>query len=226
MKHILFVDDNQSYAIQMQEILSEAGYDVDIAFDSISAIEQFSKNSESYDLIISDRVMGNDDGIRFLSIIKNMDATLKTILLTAEPTPDSELEALNQYVDYYLTKDINRDVLLKYIERVLEQPLAIQNDERMLTSEIEQIQVFLKERKVLVGGVEIELRRKEFDLLALFLANKGVAFSREEILERLWDRNHESTDERVIDVHINTLRRKLQISSLISVRGFGYKWDE
>lgn len=226
MKHILFVDDNQSYAMQMKEMLTGAGYNVDIAFDSISAIEHFSKNSDSYDLIISDRVMGNDDGIRFLSIIKNMDVSIKTILLTAEPTPDSELEALNQYVDYYLTKDINRDVLLKYIERVLEQPLSAQNDERVLISEIEHIQLFLKERKVLVDGEVVELRRKEFDLLALFLANKGVAFSREEILERLWDRKHESTDERVIDVHINTLRRKLQISSLISVRGFGYKWDE
>ena len=86
--------------------------------------------------------------------------------------------------------------------------------------------VDLDSREVFKNGDPIEVTRKEYDLLVLFLENKGVALNRETISEKIWTTDIEDIDLRAIDGHIKRLRAKLKLFSIVSVRGYGYKWNE
>jgi Response regulators consisting of a CheY-like receiver domain and a winged-helix DNA-binding domain len=220
---ILLVEDNTTYAAKIAKILKNVGYQVDVVNDPLDGIAFFAKNS--YDMVISDLKMETMSGVKLLSAIKKIDDKIKTIILTANPTPDSELEALNIYVDRYLVKEVRTDVLLKYIEQIL----RVENNfekTKIFISKNENISISMKSREVYKNNEKIVLTKKEFELLCYFLDNKGSAISREEFIKNLWKVPITSIDERVVDVHIKTLRKKLKCHSIISLRGFGYMWDE
>lgn len=226
MYKILFVEDDNQYRNTLINVLSKEGYQVDGAEHALQAMELFTKN-QGYDLIISDLMMDNIDGIQFLTYIKNINPNSKTMILTAEPSMETELAALNIYVDKYLVKGTHIDVLLKYVERILEDPRAIAPlQHTLLRSKVEGVVVDVTALTVTKDEQEVALTPKEFAILKILLENRGLAVSREKILDELWDTKFETVDARVIDVHVKALRKKLQIQSIISVRGYGYKWFE
>ena len=223
-KNILLVEDNKLYAEKIGEILSDNGYRVDWASNPIDGVELFGKGS--YSLVISDLRMDLMDGNRFLAFVKSLKPETRTILLTGDPDAESELQSLNIAVDQYIDKGIRIDVLLKYIEKIFEKEFA--NIEKMdiYESAAEQLIIDMRSRTVTIRGTIVALTTREFGILVMLLKDKGKAISREEFIEKLWDKNYEDVDPRVVDVHIKLIRKKLKISTLISVRGFGYKWDE
>ena len=127
----------------------------------------------------------------------------------------------------YLSKDKSIHVLVKYAEELL---YAVQDvssaGEKRLISKEERIMVYLDSREVYKNGEPVEVTRKEYDLLVLFLENKGIALNRETISEKIWTTDIEDIDLRAIDGHIKRLRAKLKLFSIVSVRGYGYKWNE
>lgn len=222
MKRLLFVEDDADYSKAITKVLTKEGYAVTAAPGPIEAMEIFTKDRE-FDLVISDLAMTPLDGIQFLTYIKNVDPTIKTMIMTAAPTLGSELAALDVYVDRYMEKDTHIELILRYIERLLEAP---PKKAEVLASHADNVIVNLLSFKVTKNDEEIPLTPKEYGVLKMLLERKGQAISREEILDELWDNEFEVVETRVVDVHIKSIRRKLQVQSIVSIRGYGYKWDE
>lgn len=218
---ILLVEGNEQYRGNLKSILEQQEYAVDAVGDPITGVEYVGKNR--YDLVISALVMDLMDGNRFLSFSRQMQPGVKTIILTSSPTILTEIEAIDNYVDYYLSKDIHVDVLLKYINRLLHEK---RNSAHKFYSDIDSLCLDVNARTVHQHGNPVSLTNKEFGILYMLLANKGKAIQRSEFVEELWDKRFEEVEERVIDVHIKVIRQKINTSSIVAVRGYGYKWDE
>lgn len=225
MKKILFVEDDQSYRESLSSILTAAGYQVVAKESPIDAIEVLL--DDEFDLIISDLQMKEMTGLRFLSYVKKAVPGMRTIILTGAATGETEIESLSIEVDQYLDKDIRMDVLLKYVEIILNKRV---NENKMqeiiLTSEPEQIVVNVSKRTVKKNQEMLSLTAKEFKILQYMLENKGFALSREDFIENVWDVQVEDVDLRTVDTHVKSLRKKLQTVSIASIRGYGYKWSE
>ena len=228
---ILFVEDDARYRNSIVKVLTSADYIVDSVGEAIDAIELFSLNN--YDLVITDLMMDAIDGMRFLEYVRKVNKTVRTMILTANPTMDSELMALNIRVDKYLSKEVRVDVLLRHIDVLLTTPLPLANEvvikkentDTILYAEKENIELNLDSRTVKRQEEVIPLTPKEFGVLRVLLENKGKAVSRYTFIDEIWDSEYEDIDTRVIDVHIKTLRRKLKMQSIVAIRGFGYKWE-
>ncbi len=225
MEKLLVIDDQEEYLDFLTHALRNLGYEVKSANNPVTGLELFVK--EHFDLVLSDLKMEVMDGIRLAATIKSMDPQAKVIILTADPTEETEISALDVQVNQYLSKDKSIDVIKRYIENVLNQ-VSLNNNERQveLTSKTEQIVMSLVEHTVHKQGELIPLTMKEYRLLRLFLENKNIALSRDMIISAIWDEDLENVDERVVDVHIKKLRTKLRSFSIMSVRGLGYKWNE
>lgn len=224
-KQIMLVEDDKEYAMKMKEALLQEGYEVTYLPTPIKAVAEFTKNT--YDLVISDFCMEEMDGVKLLAILKEINPDMRSIILTAFPEEEVELEAITINVDHYLSKDKSLSVMIKYIQHLLKKEVTTKSvNSYGLSSTIERISVDTQSRIVEKENQIVPLTKKEYDLLVLFLTNKGTALSREEIAERLWSNDIENIDLRVIDGHIKRLRSKLSLFSISSVRGYGYKWSE
>jgi Response regulators consisting of a CheY-like receiver domain and a winged-helix DNA-binding domain len=225
MKHILFVEDNEQYRQTLTEVLENKGYSVDAVSNAMQAIQHFATND--YDLVISDLMMENISGLEFLRHIKTEAPLMKTMILTAQPSDDTELEALDIYVDKYLSKETRMDIIIRYVETLLEQDAKLNQiaKNKVYTVKAEGLIVDVASFKVTKNDVPITLTTKEFNILVMLLSKRGKAISRDDFLDELWDMRYETTDSRVVDMHIKAIRRKLQTQSILSIRGYGYKWE-
>lgn len=226
MARILYADDDTVYGKTMEKILTKKGYTVDIVESAMEGMNLLI--SQYYDLIISDLVMSRVDGIEFLQHAKRAKPTIKTMILTGNPCMDTELRSLDVCIDRYLSKNIRLDVLLKYIELLLggADIAGFSSLNRTLYDDKEGVSVNVSGVQVFKNGERISITPKEFGIIVYLLERKGMAISREEILEQIWDVAVEEVDSRVVDAHIKAIRKKLQIQSIIAIRGYGYKWEK
>lgn len=118
------------------------------------------------------------------------------------------------------------EVIVKYIKVLLEKRKFRTPINEEVTSREEGICITLNTHLVTKNNVEVSLTPREYQILKVFLENKGVTLSRQEIINVVWGNPVEEIDERTIDLHIKNIRSKLDIVSLITVRGYGYKWNE
>ncbi|MFV0364072.1 MAG: response regulator transcription factor [Suipraeoptans sp.] len=221
---ILVVDDDKTYGSGLQKALQMEGYEVVYRTNPIDAISEFVQNP--YDIVISDYKMDQMDGASFLKVIKEINKDIKSVILTGYPEEEMEINTINLGINRYLSKDKSMFLLVKYIN-----DLAIKYDKKSdkvthLKSDSDNIFMDTDKHIVKKGDEEVELTRKEYEVLRLFLENKGKALSREFIAEKLWITEIEEVDLRVIDGHIMRLRTKLKLFCIVSVRGYGYKWEE
>ncbi len=225
MNKIMLVDDNQEYIESLARLLEENGYSVETFVDPWKAIEMSSK--KKYDIIGSDYDMPGVNGFRVIETVRNIQEEIKTILLTGYNEEKYELEALENSVDIFLVKEKSLTLILTYIKNLLLQESIIRKKGYTeLRSKIENI-VLVKERhEVYKDGELVFLTPKEFQVLEYLLENKGKKIPRTEMIENLWSGEISETDFRVIDVHIRKIREKLNIFCIVSIRGFGYKWNE
>lgn len=219
------MDEDEHYADRLGQMITQQGYVTTHLTSPIKAVAEFSK--KDYDLVISAYSMEEMDGIKLLTILKEIHPYLCSIILTTFPSDEVEMEAIEKDVNYCFTKDKNIEVLFKYIQSLLKKEQRKKEaTTNILSSSIEQISVDTRQRVVIKDNKPVSLTTKEYELLVLFLKNKGIALSREEIAEELWSKDIETIDLRVIDGHIKRLRSKLSLFSISSVRGYGYKWSE
>jgi len=224
MGRILVVEDNNSYRETIEEALRIAGHQVNGSSNPVAGFEIFAK--QKYDLVISDLVMKEFDGIRFLTTIKNIDPTVNTMILTANASDETEKDSIDANIDYYFDKSKSIPVIINYVNALLERKKESRLQVIELESVAEGIIMNLRSHDVIKDGKSIPLTRREFQILKLFLENKYITLSRRDIMDSVWGNPVEDIDERVIDLHIRNLRAKLKIVSLITVRGYGYKWNE
>ena len=221
---ILVVDDEETLCEILKFNLEKEGYDVDVAYSAEEALE---RGVEGYALLLLDVMMGEMSGFRMARLLKERRETahIPIIFCTAKDTEDDTVAGLNLGADDYITKPFSLREVVARVRGVLrrsgggEQPKGD-------TLTYETLTVDLRRKSCTLGGEEVSLTKKEFEILSLFLANKGVVFTREEILNRVW-KGEVIVLDRTIDVNITRLRRKIGPygDRIITRNGFGYGFD-
>ena len=225
MERILIVEDNLEYIEFLKKLLEANGYAVESATSSIAGIEFIAR--EKFDLLISDLNLKVLDGIALLTSARKIDPSIRTIILTANPSKNTELEALRLEADLYLEKDKGIDLILLYIKKLLDDKSYNVNQRQFeLVSESENITLNVRDHEVRKDNESINLSPKEFELLKLFLENKSSVLTRYDIIKTVWASEKLLESTRIVDVHIQKLREKLNTFSIATVRGIGYKWNE
>ena len=218
---ILIVDDEDRMRKLIGDFLIKAGYEVLEAKDGGEALAKFYEN-EDVALIILDVMMPVLDGYAVLKEIR-LTSRVPVIMLTAKAEEEAELHGFENGADEYVTKPFSPKVLVARCNALLRR--GEKNDEEIL--ETGGIAVDIAAHRVTIDGCEVELSFKEFELLTYFMKNKGIALSREKILDAVWDYDYFG-DARTIDTHVKKLRSKLKDKGdlIRTIWGMGYKFDE
>ena len=205
-KRILLVDDEPLILKGLKYSLEQDGYETDSAMDGEEALAKF--ESGEYDLILLDVMLPGVDGIEVCQRIRE-HSNVPIIMLTAKGEDMDKILGLEYGADDYMTKPFNILEVKARIKTVLRraaQPAA--NEEKKIIR-VHDMEVNIVNRSVTLGGKEVRLTAKEFDLLQLFITNRGKVFSRETMLETVWKYDYMG-DARTVDVHIRRLREKIE----------------
>ena len=218
---ILVVDDEERMRKLEKDFLQKSGYDVIEAKDGASALDIFFENKEIA-LVILDVMMPKMDGWETCREIRQY-SKVPIIMLTAKSDERDELLGFQLGVDEYISKPFSPKILVARVEAILRRTNQLGAEELLSAG---GITVDKTAHSVTIDGQDVELSYKEFELLAYFLENKGVALSREKILNSVWNYDYFG-DARTIDTHVKKLRSKLgQKGDLIkTIWGMGYKFD-
>jgi len=220
---ILIVDDEPDILEFLQYNLEKEGYEVFVAENGAKGLEEAKKLLP--DLIILDIMMPEMDGVevcRRLRSDKQFDATIITFL-TARQEDYSQIAALEQGGDDYISKPIKPRVLVARINALLRRKKAA-GSAMANVIEVDDMRIDLEGMTIEKAGARIELPRKEFELLRLLISKPGKVFSRDEIYRKVWG-SDVIVGNRTIDVHIRKLREKLGDHYIRTVKGIGYKFD-
>lgn len=224
---ILVVDDEDTIREGLKMYLELEGYEADTVE---SAEKALTMNLTDFDLILLDIMMGRMSGTELAQKLKNDDATARIpiIFLTAKDFDDDMVNGLKIGADDYIVKPFSIKNVLARIEAVLRRYVAFRNE--MVSDENVGVKGIECDRRSLVcrvDGKSVRLPKKEFELLALFLENKGRIFTREELMNRIWTGNVIVSD-RSIDVHVTKIRNKISPygKHIVSRSGYGYGWQD
>ena len=224
-KHkILVVDDEESLCEILQFNLEVDGYDVDVAY---SAEQALGMPLEEYSLILLDVMMGEMSGFRMAHLLKAKPETARIpiIFCTARDAEDDIVTGLNLGADDYISKPFSIREVLARVRSVLRRTAAGEPDIEKIG--FEGLQMDLRRKVCTLDGKELPLTKKEFEILALLLSNRGVIFSREEILRRIWS-DEVIVLDRTVDVNITRLRRKIGPygEHIVTRLGYGYGFED
>lgn len=225
---ILIVEDEEKIARLLELELKYEGYDVKKAGDGIEALEAY--RSEEWDLVLLDVMLPGISGIELLRRIRTNDYDTPVILLTAKNSVEDKVSGLDLGANDYITKPFQIEELLARIRATLRMSSMRQkksDEEEGL--KLGDLKVNEKTREVLRGQQEIELTKREFDLLVYLLKNKRQVLNREQIVEAVWGYDYFG-DTNVVDVYIRYLRKKIDLPEfeplIHTVRGVGYVLKE
>ena len=205
-KRILLVDDEPTMLKGLKYSLEQDGYEILTAQDGEEALSVFSEND--VDLVLLDVMLPKMDGIQVCQRIRE-SSNVPILMLTAKGEDMDKILGLEYGADDYMTKPFNIlevKARIKTVLRRVSQPVA--NEEKKIIR-VHDMEVNIVNRSVTLGGKEIRLTAKEFDLLQLFITNRGKVFSRETMLETVWKYDYMG-DARTVDVHIRRLREKIE----------------
>lgn len=204
-KRILIVDDEPTLVKGLRfNLEQQEGYEIDVAYDGEEALGKF--EAEKYDLILLDLMLPKINGMEVCQRIR-LVSDVPIIMLSAKGEDMDKIMGLEYGADDYMTKPFNVLELKARIKTIMRRAdnLRIKNNTNAIRAG--DMLVDSANRSVSISGEEINLTAKEFDLLYLFITNKGKVYDRESILDIIW--KHQG-DLRVVDVHIRRLREKIE----------------
>lgn len=220
---ILLIEDDVALSDSLSQALTWH-FVVDAALTGAAALEQTFVHS--YDLIILDYTLPDIEAPALLEQIRTVDPDVPVLILTGYDSPREKVRMLDLGADDYVTKPYRLDELMARIRAVLRRGGAASPRSSNLV--VGDLELCAAERTVRRGRTEIELRRKDFDLLEYLMRNKGRAVTRDMILDHVWD-NPSAGSANLVDVHIKYLRDKVDRSFskplIMTVQGVGYKID-
>ena len=205
-RKILIVDDEPLIVKGLKYSLEQDNYETDFAQDGEEALEKF--NSGSYDLVLLDVMLPKLDGIEVCQRIREK-STIPIIMLTAKGEDMDKILGLEYGADDYMTKPFNILEVKARIKTIFRRTAMMQKESSQSFLTVRDMHINLNNRSVILGDKEINLTAKEFDLLQLFVSNRGKVFSRESLLETIWKYDYLG-DLRTVDVHIRRLREKIE----------------
>ena len=217
--NILIIEDEVDIREGISEYLSEVGYEVKVASDGQEGIDLFRQNK--FDLVLLDIMLPKINGFGVLSQIRET-SNVPVIMLTAMNDDYSQIMSFNEKADDYITKPFSVVILHKRIEALLRIIPGKENTNKCLYKDVEVDFLGFSAKK---QGKTVDLKPKEIKLLELLLKYKNQVLTRSQMLDNLWD-VEETPLDRVIDVYIKNIRKKLGIDCIITVKGIGYKFEE
>ena len=224
IKKILLVEDEKIAREGVRDFLISRGYLITEAVDGEEAVKKFCESGQSvFDLVILDVMLPKMNGILVLREIRKR-SKVPVLMLTALSDEGTQLASFDNLADDYLCKPFSLLILEKRIEALMRRALENPQKEEVSKWEREGVMVDFLEYKGYLNGVDVDLKPKEVELLKLLIENPKVTIRREQILEELW--KDELPYDRVIDVYIKNLRKKLQIDCIKTVKGVGYCYVE
>lgn len=217
---VLVVDDEERMRKLISDFLKIKGYETVEAGDGEEAIDVFFVDKEIA-LIILDVMMPKMDGWEVLKTVRE-HSKVPVIMLTARTEETDELKGFEYGADEYISKPFSPKILVARVEAILRRS-GVSQDEVVRLGGIE---VDKSAHSVKIDGKEIELSFKEYELLLYFIENKGIALSREKILNNVWNYDYFG-DARTIDTHVKKLRAKMGAKGdyIKTVWGMGYKFE-
>ena len=220
MQKILVVEDDPDIQELLQNFLREAGYEVGTAFDGVEGLGAFEERD--YDLVLLDVMLPKLDGFALCELIRRK-SRVPIIMLTAKSDERDELLGFELGVDEYISKPFSPKILVARVEAILRRTGQAAAE---LIVEAGGIRLDKQAHSVTVEGKPVDLSYKEFELLAYFMENKGIALSREKILNGVWNYDYFG-DARTIDTHVKKLRSKLGDRGryIKTIWGMGYKFE-
>nr|WP_330385315.1 response regulator transcription factor [Eisenbergiella tayi] len=218
---ILVVDDESRMRKLVKDFLQKNNYEVLEAGDGSEALDIFFEQNDIA-LIILDVMMPKMDGWQVCREIRNY-SKVPIIMLTAKGDEKDELQGFDLGVDEYISKPFSPKILVARVEAILRRAGKAASGDVMEAGGIHLDQAA---HMVTIDGQNVELSYKEFELLTYFMENKGIALSREKILNNVWNYDYFG-DARTIDTHVKKLRSKLGVKGdmIKTIWGMGYKFE-
>ncbi|MDO5503757.1 MAG: response regulator transcription factor [Actinomycetia bacterium] len=225
MTRILLVEDEASFSEPLSYLLSKEGYDVAVAETGPDAVSMF--DADGADLVLLDLMLPGMSGIDVCRAVRAR-SNVPIIMLTAKDSEIDKVVGLELGADDYVTKPYSSRELLARIKAVLRR-LAEPEDLLPSTVESGPVRMDVERHVVSVGGEQVNLPLKEFELLELLLRNSGRVLTRGQLIDRIWGSDYVG-DTKTLDVHIKRLRAKIEADPahprhIITVRGLGYKYE-
>jgi two-component system OmpR family response regulator len=221
MRLLLIEDDKNIREMLVQNLKSES-YTVDIATDGESG--SYLGRTNDYDAIIMDLILPKKDGNEVCKEIRESGKTCPILMLSVNNTVNQKVNVLNAGADDYITKPFSFKELKARLRALMRRPRIIEPD----ILQVDDLSLDIPQQKVIRGGKEIYLTRKEFALLEYLLRNKGNVVSRGMIMEHVWNADSDPFSN-TIEAHILNIRKKIdkpkRPSLIQTVPGRGYKID-
>ncbi|WP_327113805.1 response regulator transcription factor [Streptomyces sp. NBC_01341] len=222
---LLLVEDDDHVAAALSAVLARHGFRVVHARSGEEALQALlPAEKEPFGVVLLDLGLPDQDGYEVCGKIRKRSA-IPVIMVTARSDIRSRIHGLNLGADDYVVKPYDTGELLARIHAVARRRTAVEDTgpTPLAALLLGPVRIELPTRRVSVGGREVQLTRKEFDLLALLAQRPGVVFRREQIISEVWRTSWEGTG-RTLEVHVASLRSKLGLPALIeTVRGVGYR---
>ncbi|MDM5259441.1 response regulator transcription factor [Bacillus toyonensis] len=213
---ILIVEDEPTISDLINLNLKMVNYETIQVYNGRNALELI--ETEQFDLILLDVMLPEIDGFSLLDKIKHKD--IPVIFLSAKSSITDKVKGLKMGADDYIGKPFESIELLARVETVLRRYSKKNN-----AISFGNLEIYIEEMLVKKDGNSIDLTLKEFELLCLLIQNKGIALSRERILEKIWGYDYLG-ETRTVDMHIQRIRKKLDLDEKIrTVHKVGYRWE-
>jgi DNA-binding response OmpR family regulator len=219
MIKIFVVEDDTDLNRFVSSSLRGAGYDVVSLFDGLQALEKM--DEEKCDLLLTDIMMPRMNGFELAESVRVTDKTMPIIFMTAKDDKPSKMLGYNIGIDEYITKPFDIDILLMNIKAILRR--AKIEAKKEIT--VGNFAMNVEERTALIGGEEVSLTVREFDILFKMLSYPKKTFTRSALMAEFWDYDS-STTSRTVDVYMAKLREKTSACDgfeIVTVHGLGYK---
>lgn len=218
--NILIAEDENDIREGIVEYLSEAGYNVAEAEDGEKAVDLFKKNK--FDLVILDVMLPKLNGFGILNKIREI-SNVPVMMLTAMNDDYTQIMSFNERADDYMSKPFSIVILHKRIEALLRRSQSQETiNKKWIYKNIEVDFMGFSAKR---DSESVDLKPKEIRLLEILLKHKNQVLTRSQILDSLWEPEECPTD-RVVDVYVKNIRKKLLLDCIVTVKGIGYKFEE
>lgn len=226
MTRILIVEDEPSLAEPLAFLLGREGYETAIAGDGRAALAEFDRNGA--DLVLLDLMLPGLSGTEVCRELRGR-SSVPIIMLTAKDSEVDIVVGLELGADDYVTKPYSSRELLARIRAVLRRHVEAPEQELDAVLEAGTVRMDIERHSVSVGGREVSMPLKEFELLEFLLRNAGRVLTRGQLIDRIWGSDYFG-DTKTLDVHIKRIRAKIepdpsQPQLLVTVRGLGYRFE-
>ena len=223
---ILIIEDEENILEAVKYTLTQEGYDVFTSVDGEDGLEKAQEIKP--DLVLLDVMLPKMDGFEVCRILRK-DLEMPVFMISAKAEEIDRVVGLEMGADDYITKPFSMRELVVRVRNSLRRAALNPQVDELEILKFGELEIHLTSHMAIVSGEEVSMKPKEFDLLYLLASNKGKAFTRDQILQRLWDREYIG-DVRTVDVHVRWIREKIEVNpsrpeKLVTIRGVGYRFD-